>query len=736
MGETIDFPAGPTAQPDWLKTAQQAAMNRLEGEKEAGASPGEGSGSQGEPAAAGEAPELELPFRNQAWASRAPEDRPWLTLAAIVGNEAHHIARFVEYFEPLVDEIVLVRAIGRLKPDATLELAAAAVKKPLLLDQYFNDPNLEWEHVDNFANARQRAFDLATGRFVMWADADDIIEEEHRQRMRAQVDLGNFDVLLCPYRVIGSHPLVRERVIRKGIGRWVNACHEAVSLPPSSAKILRPDIEIFHYPLGDGKGGNKAGASLTRNLKILEHSVGPGALAFFYLHRDSLLKNDVAKALDWGKLAIASPNLTAAERYRVFFNIAMIFLARSDWAQMETFAMNGIREQPDRRECFCVLAVSYIERKNYPKALIWMQLANCINQPDPRNAPNWWDASWYGWRAYCTHAFILRKMQLFKEAQAIEDAEHDGHPMISLLHATRGRPQAAAEARERWFQHALKPETIEHIYAVDADDKVTVNELDGFKCVVVEPGGGCVRAWNAAAAIARGKVLIQMSDDWTPPYHWDNQIVWRLQDAIMGKKPAVLAISDGHRSDKLLCMAILTRDYYLRQKHEKTGEPYLFHPDYLGVYSDNEFTVRAYENGVVIEAKDLLFVHDHPIFTNGPIDATYAAQNSAQRYAQGLEVFNRRNPRYKIEPPEEPAAPAASREHLHFFDVGANVGQTFDDYLTKQPRFDGCHVWCFEPSPRHFVALCRKSRRPGAAATRSTFAPSGSPATEESSAST
>src|SRR4051812_11169861 len=41
----------------------------------------------------------------------------------------------------------------------------------------------------------------------------------------------------------------------------------------------------------------------------------------------------------------------------------------------------------------------------------------------------------------------------------------------------------------------------------------------------------------------------------------------------------------------------------------------------------------------------------------------------------------------------------------HFFDIGANTGQTFDDYLLKGDGFDGATIWCFEPSPRHTSAL-------------------------------
>lgn len=44
----------------------------------------------------------------------------------------------------------------------------------------------------------------------------------------------------------------------------------------------------------------------------------------------------------------------------------------------------------------------------------------------------------------------------------------------------------------------------------------------------------------------------------------------------------------------------------------------------------------------------------------------------------------------------------------HFFDVGANIGQTFDDYLVGNNKHDGWKIWCFEPSVRHFPQLIAK----------------------------
>lgn len=581
------------------------------------------------------------------------ESRPWLTLAAIVGNEGHHIGRFLAAFEPLVDEVVLVRAVGGLDPDDTFDIARELVTgKPLRLAEYENAPNVrDWPHVDHFANARQMAFNLARGEFVMWADCDDIIAPDQAEKLRAAVDLGNFDCLFMHYRVVGAPPLMRERVIRRSINyRWVNAVHEAISLPQGIVPMHRPDLEVFHLPMRDRNGEEKANRSLERNLRILNEQIGPAALQYFYLHRDYLLKGDVKLAVEWGKLALQVSTLTPAERYRVLYNMAKIFLDMGDFGQAETFCLNGLRQEPSRRECFCIMAHRYIAGKDWARALTWIQLAKCIVPPPPKARPNWYEESWYGWQADLANAFILRKMGHAKEALDVEDSEHGGKPMFSLLHATRGRPEKALHARDQWFRAAVKPGMIEHIFAVDADDTKTLEELDGMRVVVVEPGGGCVRAWNAAAKESRGHVLVQMSDDWLAPHHWDNAVCWKLKDPIEKKLPGVLAIDDGHRKDKLLCMAILTRAYYLRQRHEKTGEPYLFHPDYLGVYSDNEFTVRAYENGVVIDARDLRFIHNHPFFTGEAVDEVYAAQNAAERYEHGLAVFNRRNPRYKIEP--------------------------------------------------------------------------------------
>lgn len=201
---------------------------------------------------------------------------------------------------------------------------------------------------------------------------------------------------------------------------------------------------------------------------------------------------------------------------------------------------------------------------------------------------------------------------------------------ISLLHATRNRTTQANAARAKWLELAQSPAGIEHIFAVDPDDQ-TWTKLDQSSQIVTtcRPGMGCVAAWNLAALWSSGEILVQMSDDWTPPLAWDRIILSRLE--IM--RSQVLAISDGHRTDHLLCMAILTRQRYREQGYT------MFHPRYSGVFSDDHYTAMAYGQGCVVEARDVVFTHDHPLWTGGVLDDTYLRQNAPERYQEGQRVF-------------------------------------------------------------------------------------------------
>jgi len=164
--------------------------------------------------------------------------------------------------------------------------------------------------------------------------------------------------------------------------------------------------------------------------------------------------------------------------------------------------------------------------------------------------------------------------------------------------------------------------------------------------VVTEPNG-CVKAWNEGVAQTSGHVVIQLSDDWNPCVHWDEFIWNALERAAKAKggevedTPLVLQVSDGSRADDLLCIATATRTRIAQQEGGT-----LFAPEYFGVFSDNEFSLRAFNDGVVVDGKNIILTHAHPFFgyEGGKLDETYQRQNDPARYAEGEAIFKRRNP--------------------------------------------------------------------------------------------
>jgi hypothetical protein len=123
-----------------------------------------------------------------------------------------------------------------------------------------------------------------------------------------------------------------------------------------------------------------------------------------------------------------------------------------------------------------------------------------------------------------------------------------------------------------------------------------------------------------------------------------NQKNRSLISALMVRKDRVeisenfAPISDGHRKDDLLCMAILNR-----KRMDQVG--HFLPPAYTGVYSDDEFSFRAFEDGVTVEARDLVLTHEHPNYDSSiAMDETYARQNDDSRYAEAKRIFLERNP--------------------------------------------------------------------------------------------
>lgn len=215
-------------------------------------------------------------------------------------------------------------------------------------------------------------------------------------------------------------------------------------------------------------------------------------------------------------------------------------------------------------------------------------------------------------------------------------------PRFSLCHATARLPNGWRNAQRTWMENCDRPLCVEYLLAIDSADilKGPPDVLPHFFRVVENTGPAtCVSAWNAASHASTGKFLIAVADDFYPPPHWDTELLKVIPD-LDGEYVIETRCGKSPEDDewfRLITHPMMTRSYY-----ERRGSN-IFHPSYDSMYCDVEFTDVARRDGVVIDARHLLFEHRHWIgsSTVGE-DEVYRKSGSPERYDRGIQNLGAR----------------------------------------------------------------------------------------------
>lgn len=540
-----------------------------------------------------------------------------LSIYLIAGNEEEYIGRCLESFKPVAKEFVVAIARGNQTPDKTEEICKSFGAKVV----HYKNKRIDWPHIDDFAEARNLALDNCSCEWAAWVDADDVMAEGCEEAIdRALDEAEKQDKWLVAMRYdvanAGLKPL-RETFSRKGKCRWRNRVHEMLVASEPDKLVAVDQTFRIHKPHGYKQ------TSADRNFRILADTLEPAPNSLYYTAQEAYLSNQVERCIDYSKRALMFPELDDTLRYDVLCNLGRC----TGKDERLKWLGQAITLQPDRREAHYYTAMEYASHGIWNKAYASSRSAMTLQRPKT----HYWNQveDVYDWKALDLYQIACVCVGNTEESEKM--LKMWPTPKITLVHATRGRPQLAWQRRYQWLSLAQKPLEIQWIFAVDHDEKVDYTPHQAIRC---NPGG-IINAWNEGAKHAKGDVIIQMSDDWSPCKHWDTLILNAIGDT---KADRVLAVSDGLRQDKLLCMAILTQN-----RLNKQG--YMFHPDYQtsdGIYSDNEFTERAYADGVVIEAKDIQFKHENPLFTKGNADEQLKNHNKPEFYDKGKTIYDRR----------------------------------------------------------------------------------------------
>jgi len=179
-----------------------------------------------------------------------------------------------------------------------------------------------------------------------------------------------------------------------------------------------------------------------------------------------------------------------------------------------------------------------------------------------------------------------------------------------------------------WINRAdIEPE---YVLSLDTNDDSVVEYKRLFPVSTkyfAYPNRSAIDAINNGAGIATGDLFIVVSDDFDCPEHWDTLLLNELN----GKSDFLVKTQD-LLQPTLITLPIMDRTYYNRFG-------YVYHPDYLHMYCDQEMTAAGHLLGRVITSS-LVFEHKHYSTGKNEMDAISTKNDST--WGQGERVFNER----------------------------------------------------------------------------------------------
>ena len=283
-----------------------------------------------------------------------------LSICMIVKDEEATLERCLTCAAQIADEIVIVDTGSA---DRSEEIARAFTR---------NVFRIPWE--EDFAKARNESFLHATRDYVMWLDADDVIEpDDIRKFLGLKQFLTDEDVVFCPYHTgfdgagNPTFTFYRERIFRRESRPvWEGRVHECVA---PKGKLYYADAAVCHRKCKP--------RDPQRNLLILRDLVHSGTASprdRYYYARELFSNGELAAASEQLKIFLSAEgiwNVNAVE--------ASLLLAECDRTlepeQRLPHLLAALAFDVPSSELCCALGEVFWERGLTDRAAFWYRTA-------------------------------------------------------------------------------------------------------------------------------------------------------------------------------------------------------------------------------------------------------------------------------------------------------------------------------------------------------------------------
>ncbi len=295
-----------------------------------------------------------------------------ISMCMIVKNEEAVLARCLNSAADLMDEIIVVDTGST---DRTKKIAAEYTDKIY---------DFQWTH--DFSAARNYAFSLASCDYIYSADADEVLDEENRERFRllkerllpqveiVQMKYGN----QLQYNTVYNYDEEYRPKLFKRLRQftWIEPIHETVRLQPI---VYDSDIVITHKP-SQGHG--------SRDLANFERQVQEGRRLSRHLHnmyaRELLIAGEsehLRRACACFEDSVEDEERSAEELLEAFCVLSRAYRVQGDVLSFFRYAMKAMAAGGCSELCVELGIFYEQDRRDPAEAAMWYYNAAYETQP-------------------------------------------------------------------------------------------------------------------------------------------------------------------------------------------------------------------------------------------------------------------------------------------------------------------------------------------------------------------
>jgi glycosyltransferase involved in cell wall biosynthesis len=301
-----------------------------------------------------------------------PSDRPSssaqkakVSLIMIVRDEENNLPHCLESVRGLFDEIIVVDTGSK---DRTKEIAKG-----------FGARVIDFVWIDDFSAARNLALANATGDYVLWLDADDVIEPQHKDKLADVLTSLGTDkweayVLRCICDIEGGggqlavdHPRLFPRLDSI---RWTGRVHEQIipALHHAQISMVWTDVVIRHTGYADATIHEQ---KRQRNFILLSRELAEkpnDPFIYYYLGTLAFERKQWQEALGYFIISLAKWGTTESIACNLFSMIAWTNQILERYDESLRVCDEGLHYFPDDGELWFRKAIAQRYRRKNSEA--------------------------------------------------------------------------------------------------------------------------------------------------------------------------------------------------------------------------------------------------------------------------------------------------------------------------------------------------------------------------------